>query len=77
MVVLQAAAIAPERFIKTQLLQDSSSSERQLVEQISYNLLYHCFVWLISDDPVGHHSSFSTSRAQLLEHDVVTKINYY
>ncbi|UTW12406.1 transposase [Marinobacterium rhizophilum] len=33
-----------------------------MVEQISYNLLYRWFVGLTIDDPVWHHSSFSTCR---------------
>jgi transposase len=66
-------SIPPERLIRAQLLQVlySIRSERQLVEQISYNLLYRWFVGLTIDDPVWHHSSFSTHRDRLLEHEVV------
>ncbi|WP_354411306.1 IS5 family transposase [Marinobacterium sp. MBR-111] len=69
-------SIPPERLIRAQLLQVlfSIRSERQLVEQISYNLLYRWFVGLTIDDPVWHHSSFSTNRDRLLEHDVVTHL---
>lgn len=47
-------SIPPERLIRSQLLQVlySIRSERQLVEQISYNLLYRWFVGLTIDDPV-------------------------
>ena len=66
-------SIPPERLIRAQLLQVlySIRSERQLVEQISYNLLYRWFVGLTIDDPVWHHSSFSTNRDRLLVHEVV------
>lgn len=69
-------SIPPERLIRAQLLQVlySIRSERQLVEQISYNLLFRWFVGLTIDDPVWHHSSFSTNRDRLLEHDVVTHL---
>jgi len=57
-------SIPPERLISAQPLQVlfSIRSERQLVEQVSYNLLYRWFVGLTIDDPVWHHSSFSTNR---------------
>jgi transposase len=69
-------SIPPERLIRAQLLQVlyTIRSERQLVEQISYNLLYRWFVGLTMDDPVWHHSSFSTNRDRLLEHDVVAHL---
>lgn len=47
-------------------------SERQLVEQISYNLLYRWFVGLSIDDKVWNHSVFSKNRDRMLEHDVIT-----
>jgi transposase len=61
-------SIPPERLIRAQLLQVlyTIRSERQLVEQVSYNLLYRWFVGLTIDDPVWHHSSFSTNRDRLL-----------
>jgi transposase len=45
-------SIAPEKLIRAMLLQVLSSirSERQLVEQISYNLLYRWFVGLSIED---------------------------
>jgi transposase len=69
-------SIPPERLIRAQLLQVlyTIRSERQLVEQVSYNLLYRWFVGLTIDDPVWHHSSFSTNRDRLLEHDVVAHL---
>ncbi|MGI9289533.1 MAG: IS5 family transposase [Pseudomonadales bacterium] len=69
-------SIPPERLIRAQLLQVlySIRSERQLVEQISYNLLYRWFVGLTIDDTVWNHSTFSANRDRLLENDVVTEL---
>lgn len=69
-------SIPPERLIRAQLLQVlySIRSERQLVEQINYNLLYRWFVGLTIDDLVWDHSSFSTHRDRLLENDVITEL---
>lgn len=69
-------SIPPERLIRAQLLQVlySIRSERQLVEQISYNLLYRWFVGLTIDDAVWNHSTFSTNRDRLLENDVITEL---
>lgn len=52
----------------------SIRSERQLVEQINYNLLYRWFVGLTIEDRVWDHSSFSTNRDRLLENDVITEL---
>ena len=70
------ASIPPERLIRAQLLQVlySIRSERQLVEQINYNLLYRWFVGLTIDDPVWDHSTFSINRDRLLENDVITEL---
>ena len=69
-------SIPPERLIRAQLLQAlySIRSERQLVEQINYNLLYRWFVGLTIDDTVWDHSSFTTNRDRLLENDVITEL---
>jgi transposase len=66
-------SIAPERLLRAQLLQVlySIRSERQLVEQTHYNLLFRWFVGLSIDDAVWNHSTFSKNRDRLLEHDVV------
>ena len=47
-------SIAPERLIRASLLQMlfSIRSERQLMEQMDYNLLFRWFVGLGIDDPV-------------------------
>jgi len=69
-------SIPPERLIRAQLLQVlfSIRSERQLVEQTNYNLLYRWFVGLTIEDRVWNHSSFSTNRDRLLENDVITEL---
>jgi len=66
-------SIAPERLLRAQLLQVlySIRSERQLVEQAHYNLLFRWFIGLSIDDVVWNHSTFSKNRDRLLEHEVV------
>ncbi len=51
------ASIAPEKLMRALLLQVfySVRSERQLMEQIRYNLLFRWFVGLAIDDPVWDH----------------------
>jgi transposase len=68
-------SIAPERLLRASLLQAfySVRSERQLVEQIDYNLLFRWFAGLGIDDPVWDHSTFSKNRDRLLEADVAAK----
>lgn len=66
-------SIPPERLLRAQLLQVlyTVRSERQLMEQISYNLLFRWFIGLTVDDQVWDHSTFSKNRDRLLEHDVI------
>ena len=52
----------------------SIRSERQLVEQINYNLLLCWFVGLSIDDAVWNHSVFSKNRDRLIEHETVTDL---
>jgi hypothetical protein len=65
-------SIAPERLLRASLLQAFCSvrSERQLMEQIDYNLLFRWFVGLGIDDPVWDHSTFSKNRDRLLQAQV-------
>ena len=67
------ASIAPEKLLRAMLIQVffSVRSERQLMEQVRYNLLYRWFIGLAIDDEVWDHSSFSKNRDRLLEHAVV------
>jgi transposase len=68
-------SIAPERLLRASLLQAfySVRSERQLMEQVAYNLLFRWFVGLGIDDPVWDHSTFSKNRDRLLDADVAAK----
>src|SRR5512132_1418036 len=68
-------SIAPERLLRASLLQAfySVRSERQLMEQIDYNLLFRWFVGLGIDDPVWDHSTFSKNRGRLLAGDVAAE----
>jgi IS5 family transposase len=67
--------VAPERLLRASLLQAfyTIRSERQLMEQLDYNLLYRWFVGLGVDDPVWDHSTFSKNRDRLLDADVAAK----
>jgi transposase len=69
-------SIAPEKLMRAMLLQVlySIRSERQLVEQIRYNLLFRWFVGLAIDDAVWNHSVFSKNRDRLIEHGAVTAL---
>jgi transposase len=63
-------SIAPEKLMRAQLLQllYSLRSERMLMEQLGYNLLFRWFVGLAIDDPVWDHSVFSKNRDRLNAH---------
>ena len=65
-------SIAPEYVLRALLLQAfySVRSERQLVEQLDYNLLFRWFVGLGMDDAVWNHAVFSKNRERLLTSDV-------
>jgi transposase len=67
------ASIAPEKPVRALLLQVfySVRSERMLMEQMQYNLLFRWFVGLAIEDTVWNHSVFSKNRDRLLEHEVV------
>lgn len=58
-------SIAPERLIRASLIQIlfSIRSERQLMEQLQYNLLFRWFVGLGIDDPVWVPTVFTKNRA--------------
>ncbi len=65
-------SIPPEQVLKALLLQAfySLRSERQLMEQLDYNLLFRWFVGLGVDDAVWHPTVFSKNRDRLLAGDV-------
>jgi transposase len=68
-------SIPPEQLLKALLLQIfyTIRSERLLMEQLDYNLLFRWFVGLSMDDEVLNHSVFSKNRDRLLEGDIATK----
>lgn len=65
-------SIPPERLLRALLLQVlyTIRSERQLMEQLDYNLLYRWFVGLSMDDAVWAPTVFSKNRDRLLEGDI-------
>src|SRR6202158_5280522 len=69
------ASIAPEYVLRALLLQVlfSVRSERQLVEQIDYNLLFRWFVGLGMDDAMWNHAVFSKNRDRLLTSEVAQR----
>jgi len=65
-------SVPPERLLRAVLLQIfySVRSERMLMEQMMYNLLFRWFVGLELDEPVWNHAVFSKNRERLLNHEV-------
>jgi transposase len=65
-------SIAPERLLRALLLQVlySVRSERLLMEQLDYNLLFRWFVGLQADDPIWDATVFTKNRQRLLEGDI-------
>jgi len=70
------SSIAPERLVRALVLQVlySIRSERLLVEQLDYNLLFRWFVGLSVDEAVWDHSSFTKIRDRLIEAGVARKL---
>jgi transposase len=68
-------SIPPEKLLRALLLQAfySVRSERQLMEQLDYNLLFRWFVGLAMDAPIWDVSVFTKNRERLLEGDVAAK----
>src|SRR5260370_29316994 len=65
-------SIAPEKLLRALLLQllYSIRSERLLMEQLEYNLLFRWFVGLNVDDPVWGPTVFGKNRDRLLAANV-------
>ena len=65
-------SIPPEQLLRALLLQVlyTIRSERQLVEQLEYNLLYRWFVGLDLDDEVFSASAFTKNRERLLQGEI-------
>jgi transposase len=68
-------SIAPEKLLRALLLQVlySVRSERMLMEELEYNLLFRWFVGLNMDDAVWVPTVFSKNRDRLLEGDIAQK----
>lgn len=65
-------SIPPEQLLRALLVQTlySIRSERLLMEEIDYSILFRWFVGLGLDEPIWSHSTFSKNRARLLAGDV-------
>jgi transposase len=68
-------SIPPERLLRALLLQAffTVRSERQLMEQLDYNLLFRWFVGLSMDDLVWDATTFCKNRDRLLNGDIAAK----
>src|SRR5262244_1953848 len=68
-------SIPPEQLLSALILQVlySVRSERQLMEQLDYNLLFRWFVGLSPDDPIWDPTVFTKNRERLQEGDVFQK----
>ncbi len=69
-------SIPPERLLRALLLQIlyAIRSERQLMEQIDYNLLYRWFIGLNPDDQVWDATVFTKNRDRLLAGEVSQRL---
>jgi len=65
-------SIPPERLLRAQLLQIfySIRSERLLMEQLDYNILFRWFVGLAMDEPIWAPTVFTKNRDRLLNQDI-------
>ena len=68
-------SIAPEKLLRALLLQAfySVRSERQLMEQLDYNLLFRWFVGLGMDAPIWDVTVFTKNRERLVEGEIASK----
>src|ERR1700689_2833511 len=68
-------SVPPEKLLRALLLQVlySIRSERLLVEQLRYNLLFRWFVGLNMDEPVWVATVFSKNRDRLLSGEIAAK----
>src|SRR4030081_2062251 len=68
-------SIAPERLLRALLLQAfyTVRSERQLMEQLDFNLLFRWFVGLSIDEPVWDATVFCKNRDRLIDSDIARK----
>jgi len=68
-------SIPPERLLKSTILMAlySIPSERRFCQDLDFNLLYRWFLDMDLSEESFDHSSFTTNRARLLEHEVAQK----
>lgn len=68
-------SVPPERLLRALLLQVlyTVRSERLLMEQLDYNLLFRWFVGLNMDDPVWDPTTFSKNRQRLLDGEIAER----
>lgn len=66
------SSIGPERLLRALILQVlyTIRSERMLIEQLDYNMLFRWFVGLSMDDVVWDHSTFTKNRDRFLKSDL-------
>jgi len=66
-------SVPPEQLLLASLLQAfyGIRSERLLLEQLNYNLLFRWFVGLSPDEPIWHPTTFTKNRERLLNDDVM------
>jgi len=68
-------SIAPEKLLRALLVQllYSIRSERLLMEQLEYNMLFRWFVGLSINETVWNHAVFSKNRERLLEGEIANE----
>ena len=66
------ASIAPEKLLRALLLQAfyGVRSERQLMEQVTYNMLFRWFIGLSMEVPIWDVTVFMKNRERLLACDI-------
>ena len=69
-------SIAPEKLLRALLLQVlySVRSERMLMEQLDYNMLFRWFVGLSMDDDVWDATTFTKNRERLLKGNIAEEL---
>jgi transposase len=68
-------SIPPEQLLRALLIQIffSIRSERQLVEQLNYNMMFRWFVGLNLDDDIWNATTFTKNRDRLLEGEIAER----
>ncbi|MDR7537224.1 MAG: IS5 family transposase, partial [Armatimonadota bacterium] len=68
-------SVPPEQLLRALLLQVlyTIRSERLLIEQLDYNLLFRWFVGLSLDDPVWDATTFTKNRQRLLDGEIAQR----